>query len=55
MNETNELLILGSIALDTIETKFGKKENLLEWLSNIYATIGAGLYGSANYSNWYCW
>jgi sugar/nucleoside kinase (ribokinase family) len=45
MNETNELLILGSIALDTIETKFGKKENLLGG-SATYATIGAGLYGS---------
>jgi len=45
MNETNEFLILGSIALDTIETKFGKKENLLGG-SATYATIGAGLYGS---------
>ena len=45
MNETNEVLILGSIALDTIETKFGKKENLLGG-SATYATIGAGFYGS---------
>ena len=45
MNETNEVLILGSIALDTIETKFGKKENLLGG-SAMYATIGAGFYGS---------
>lgn len=45
MNKTNEFLILGSIALDTIETKFGKKENLLGG-SATYATIGAGLYGS---------
>ncbi|MDB2350825.1 PfkB family carbohydrate kinase [Candidatus Marinimicrobia bacterium] len=45
MNEINEVLILGSIALDTIETKFGKKENLLGG-SATYATIGAGLYGS---------
>ena len=45
MNETNEILILGSIALDTIETKFGKKENLLGG-SATYATIGAGFYGS---------
>ena len=45
MNEINEILILGSIALDTIETKFGKKENLLGG-SATYATIGAGFYGS---------
>ena len=45
MNKTNEVLILGSIALDTIETKFGKKENLLGG-SATYATIGAGFYGS---------
>ena len=45
MNEINEVLILGSIALDTIETKFGKKENLLGG-SATYATIGAGFYGS---------
>ena len=45
MNKINEFLILGSIALDTIETKFGKKENLLGG-SATYATIGAGLYGN---------
>ena len=45
MNEINEILILGSIALDTIETKFGKKEDLLGG-SATYATIGAGFYGS---------
>ena len=45
MNEINEVLILGSIALDTIETKFGKKEDLLGG-SATYATIGAGFYGS---------
>lgn len=45
MNKINEFLILGSIALDTIETKFGKKENLLGG-SATYATIGSGLYGN---------
>ena len=45
MNKINEFLILGSIAMDTIETKFGKKENILGG-SATYATIGAGLYGN---------
>ena len=29
MKKTDKVLILGSIALDTIETKYGKVENLL--------------------------
>ena len=37
---------LGSVALDTIETKYGKAENLLGG-SATYATIAAGLYGDA--------
>ena len=41
-----ESLILGSVALDTIETKYGKAENLLGG-SATYATIAAGLYGDA--------
>ena len=46
MKLINESLILGSVALDTIETKYGKAENLLGG-SATYATIAAGLYGDA--------
>ena len=46
MKLTHESLILGSVALDTIETKYGKAENLLGG-SATYATIAAGLYGDA--------
>ena len=46
MKNANKILILGSIGLDTIETKYGKKENLLGG-SATYATIAAGIYGSA--------
>ena len=46
MKNTNKILILGSIGLDTIQTKYGKKENLLGG-SATYATIAAGIYGSA--------
>ena len=44
MKPIHESLILGSVALDTIETKYGKAENLLGG-SATYATIAAGLYG----------
>ena len=44
MKLIHESLILGSVALDTIETKYGKAENLLGG-SATYATIAAGLYG----------
>ena len=43
MKLTHESLILGSIALDTVETKYGKAENLIGG-SATYATIAAGLY-----------
>ena len=46
MEKTDKVLILGSIALDTIETKYGKAENLLGG-SATYATIASGLYGDA--------
>ena len=46
MKQIHESLILGSVALDTIETKYGKAENLLGG-SATYATIAAGLYGDA--------
>ena len=46
MKLIHESLILGSVALDTIETKYGKVENLLGG-SATYATIAAGLYGDA--------
>lgn len=46
MKLIHECLILGSVALDTIETKYGKAENLLGG-SATYATIAAGLYGDA--------
>ena len=45
MKNTNKILILGSIGLDTIQTKYGKKENLLGG-SATYATIAAGIHGS---------
>ena len=45
MKLIHESLILGSVALDTIETKYGKAENLLGG-SATYATIAAGLYGN---------
>jgi len=43
MKKSNNILILGSIALDTIETKFGKRNNLLGG-SATYATIAAGMF-----------
>jgi len=46
MKLIHESLILGSVALDTIETEYGKAENLLGG-SATYATIAAGLYGDA--------
>ena len=46
MKLIHESLILGSVALDTIETKYGRAENLLGG-SATYATIAAGLYGDA--------
>ena len=46
MKLIHESLILGSVALDTIETKYGKAEDLLGG-SATYATIAAGLYGDA--------
>ena len=46
MKLIHESLILGSVALDTIETKYGKAENLLGG-SATYATVAAGLYGDA--------
>jgi len=46
MKLIHKCLILGSVALDTIETKYGKAENLLGG-SATYATIAAGLYGDA--------
>ena len=46
MKKTDKILILGSIALDTIETKYGKAENLLGG-SATYATIASGLFGDA--------
>ena len=46
MKLIHESLILGSVALDTIDTKYGKAENLLGG-SATYATIAAGLYGDA--------
>ena len=46
MKLIHESLILGSVALDTIETKYGKAENLLGG-SATYATIAAGLFGDA--------
>ncbi len=46
MKKTNEILILGSIGLDTIETKYGKVENVLGG-SATYATIATGLFGEA--------
>ena len=45
MKNANKILILGSIGLDTIQTKYGKKENLLGG-SATYATIAAGIHGS---------
>ena len=46
MKKTNKVLILGSIGLDTIETKYGKVKNLLGG-SATYATIATGLFGNA--------
>jgi len=46
MKLIHDSLILGSVALDTIETKYGKAESLLGG-SATYATIAAGLYGDA--------
>ena len=43
MNKSDEILILGSIGLDTIETQYGKKENLLGG-SATYATIASGIF-----------
>ena len=46
MKNSDKILILGSIGLDTIETQYGKKEDLLGG-SATYATIASGIYGSA--------
>ena len=46
MNKTNEILILGSIGLDAIETQYGKRENLLGG-SATYATIASGIFSPA--------
>ena len=46
MKSSNKIIILGSIALDTIETQYGKKESLLGG-SATYATIAAGINGAA--------
>ena len=46
MNKTNEILILGSIGLDAIETQYGKRENLLGG-SATYATIASGIFSEA--------
>ena len=43
MNKSDEILILGSIGLDTIETQYGKRKNLLGG-SATYATIASGIY-----------
>jgi len=43
MKKSNNILILGSIALDTIKTKFGKRNDLLGG-SATYATIAAGMF-----------
>ena len=46
MKNSNNIIILGSIGLDTIETQYGKKIDLLGG-SATYATIAAGIFGSA--------
>ena len=46
MNKSDETLILGSIGLDTIETQYGKRENLLGG-SATYATIASGIFSPA--------
>ena len=43
MNKFDEILILGSIGLDTIETQYGKRKNLLGG-SATYATIASGIF-----------
>ncbi len=43
MNKSEEILILGSIGLDTIETQYGKRKNLLGG-SATYATIASGIF-----------
>ena len=43
MNKSDEILILGSIGLDTIETQYGNRKNLLGG-SATYATIASGIY-----------
>ena len=45
MNKLNNIMILGSIALDSIETKYGKESDLLGG-SATYATIAAGIFSS---------
>ena len=45
MNKSNNIMILGSIALDSIETKYGKENDLLGG-SATYATIAAGIFSS---------
>ena len=45
MNKSNNIMILGSIALDSIETKYGKESDLLGG-SATYATIAAGIFSS---------
>ena len=43
MKKSDEILILGSIGLDTIETQYGKRKNLLGG-SATYATIASGIF-----------
>ena len=45
MNKSNNIMILGSIALDSIQTKYGKEKDLLGG-SATYATIAAGIFSS---------
>ena len=45
MNKSNNIMILGSIALDSIQTKYGKENDLLGG-SATYATIAAGIFSS---------
>ena len=45
--KNNSVLIVGSIGLDTIETSFGKRKNLLGG-SATYASISAGRFCPVN-------
>ena len=46
MKNLNKMMVLGSIGLDTIETQYGKRKDLLGG-SATYATVAAGIFGSA--------